>query len=77
MTKKELIKNTTESGLLTQLCRHGIVSSKVIMYRDMYYDVQTYIEKNKCSQSVAIEAVAERYKVNYTTVFRAIKFITT
>lgn len=76
MSKKELIKSATESGMLTEMYRAGIVSQKVIMYRDMYYDVQTYREQNKCNQSVAIQAVADKYRVNYTTVFRAIKFIT-
>jgi len=74
-TRGELIIEATQSGLFTEFYRAGIVSQKVIMYRDMYFDVQAVMQTSKCSQSVAVQEVADKYKVDSVTVYRACKFM--
>ncbi len=75
MTKAELIHELTASGKLTQLFNSGLVSFRVLMYRDIYYDYQTELKRNKIGSYQAAFNVAEKYRVHVTTVYRAIKFI--
>jgi hypothetical protein len=75
MTEKEkLISELSASGKLTEIYKAGFVSYKVLMYRDIFYDLKTQIEIYKQEKSVAVQDVADKYNVHIATVYRAIKF---
>ena len=77
MTEKEkLISKLSASGELTAIYKAGFMSYKVLMYRDIFYDLKTQIEIYKQEKSVAVQYVAEKYNVHIATVYRAIKFFT-
>lgn len=71
--RKELIIRLTESGELTRLFQAGMITYKVLMYRDMYLDVQTQISLGNSNRQ-AVFNVADMYGVDKSTVYRALKF---
>jgi hypothetical protein len=75
MTERErLIHKLTISGELTQLYRNGIVTSTVLMYRDIYNDLKTEVTIKKVDKFQAIHNIADRYGVSVRTVYRAETF---
>ena len=73
MSRNELIIKMTESGELTRMYQAGMIGYKVLMYRDMYLDVQTQISLGN-SKRQAVFNVADMYGVGIVTVYRALKF---
>jgi hypothetical protein len=74
MSKLNLINDLTISGTITELHRCGVVSYKVLMYRDIYYDVDVLL-KMGTEKTVAKQQVADRFGVCLKTVYNAIKFM--
>ena len=77
MTREQKIYELTRSGELTDLYKLGLVDYKLLMYRDIYYDYQKEITVNRKKKLEAARIVAERFRVNLSTVYRAKKFLTT
>lgn len=73
MSRNELILKMTESGELTRMYQAGMVGYKVLMYRDMYLDVQTQVSLGH-SHRQAVFTVADMYGVDKSTVYRALNF---
>lgn len=75
MTNKEsLIYKLTRSGDLTQLFKEGVIDYKVLMYRDIFYDLNNEIKINKTKKFQAVHNVADKYGVSIRTVYRAENF---
>jgi hypothetical protein len=74
MTRRELINDLTSTGILTELLRAGLVDTKIVMYRDMLYDLDIEMKVHKLPKVAAVQAVADKWKVSHMTVYRAIKF---
>lgn len=77
MTREQKIYELTRSGELTDLYKLGLVDYKLLMYRDIYYDYQKEITVNRKKKLEAARIVAERFRVDLSTVYRAKKFLTT
>lgn len=77
MTRESKIYELTRSGELTELYKLGLVDYKLLMYRDIYYDYQKEITVNRKKKLEAARIVAERFRVDLSTVYRAKKFLTT
>jgi hypothetical protein len=74
MTRRALINELSSNGMLTSLLRAGLVDAKIVMYRDMLYDLDIEMKVNKLPKVAAVQAVADKWKVSHMTVYRAIKF---
>ena len=74
MSRKEIIIQATSDGTLTNLCRAGVLSYKVLMYRDIYFDVDA-LEKMGVKKTVAKQQVADQYNVSIKTIYQAIKWL--
>jgi hypothetical protein len=72
--RKEIIIKATSDGTLTNLCQAGVISYKVLMYRDIYFDVDA-LEKMGVKKTVAKQQVADQYKISIKTVYQAIKWL--
>lgn len=77
MTREQKIYELTRSGELTEYYKLGLVDYKLLMYRDIYYDYQKEITVNRKKKLEAARIVAERFRVDLSTVYRARKFLTT
>ena len=77
MTRESKIYELTRSGELTELYKLGLIDYKLLMYRDIYYDYQKEITVNRKKKLEAARIVAERFRVDLSTVYRAKKFLTT
>jgi hypothetical protein len=72
--RKEIIIKATSDGTLINLCQAGVISYKVLMYRDIYFDVDA-LEKMGVKKTVAKQQVADQYKISIKTVYQAIKWL--
>ncbi len=77
MTREQKIYELTRSGELTDLYKLGLVDYKLLMYRDIYYDYQKEITVNRKKKLEAARIVADRFRVDLSTVYRAKKFLST
>lgn len=75
MTKKQQqITRLSASGELTELYINGVISHKVLMYRDIYYDLDIQIKQGR-GKMESLQATADRFGVSINTVYRAFKFM--
>jgi hypothetical protein len=73
MTRSEQLTKLTETGELTEMFKNGLIGYKVLMYRDIY--LQLDIEfKSGVARYQAIQNVADLFDVGQSTVYRAINF---
>lgn len=71
--KQALIYDMTIKGTITDLFRAGILPMKVIMYRDIFYDVDL-LQKQGVQKTVAKQQVADKYNISIQMVYKAIKW---
>jgi hypothetical protein len=75
MSRLKLITDLSKSGELTNLYRSGLIGYKVLMYRDIYFDLGCeQLKGNGKMQSV--QNIADKYGVSTDTVWRAVRYIT-
>jgi hypothetical protein len=75
MSRLKLITDLSKSGELTNLYRSGLIGYKVLMYRDIYFDLgceqMKGLGKMQCAQNIA-----DKYGISIDTVWRAVRYIT-
>lgn len=71
-----LLNDLETKGDLKRLLTCGLISPKVIFYREAYLRFRIHVDLHKQSVSVAISEVAEELRVNERTVRRAISCMT-
>ena len=72
---KNILDTLEVNGHLKILVRSGIISPKIIFYREISMRVGAYILTRKFSKTEAVEQVAIELNINSRTVLRAIAFI--
>jgi hypothetical protein len=74
MNRLNQVRKLTETGELNWLFSNGMVSGKILMYRDMFFDYDILIRQG-AKKMAALQATADRYKVSVQTIYRAIKWM--
>lgn len=69
----QLIEKAEDERLLSEMVRCGIISTKVISYRDMYREMVELMKDHSKSESAHI--VAAKFNVSQATVFNAFAFM--
>jgi hypothetical protein len=73
MSRKEHLRKLSATGELTELFTNGIIGYKVLMYRDIYFQMD--IERRSgASRMQAIQNTADTFGVGKSTIYRAINF---
>jgi hypothetical protein len=75
MTRLELITELSKTGELTNLYRSGIIGYKVLMYRDIYFDLGCE-QKKGYAKTQSVQNIADKYGVSTDTIWRAVRYIT-
>ena len=73
-TKEQLLKRLSESGDIIKLHKAGLISSTIINYRNMYYDLLTYQAKGMMIKDAVMD-VSIKYNCSTMTVYRAKEFM--
>jgi hypothetical protein len=74
MNRLDHVRKLTETGELNWLFSNGMVSGKVLMYRDMFFDYDIQIRQG-AKKMTALQTTADRYSVSVQTIYRAIKWM--
>jgi len=74
MNRLDQVRKLTETGELNWLFSNGMVSGKVLMYRDMFFDYDILIRRG-AKKMTALQTTADRYSVSVQTIYRAIKWM--
>ena len=74
MNRLDHVRKLTETGELNWLFSNGMVSGKVLMYRDMFFDYDIQIRQGAKKMN-ALQTTADRYSVSVQTIYRAIKWM--
>lgn len=69
-----ILEKLSNNGDLVKLHKAGIISYKILMYRDIYLDFQIIMTTTKFGRTTAYHELAEKYKVSYVTICRAVKW---
>jgi hypothetical protein len=72
--RERILRQLTDSGEIHSYYKAGIISPSMIKYRDIYYDVMT-LETIGNTRMVAIQEVADRYKISIKSVYVAINWM--
>lgn len=72
---RELLNNLELSGQLKPLVKAGIISTKIIFYREAAMRVEAYMLTRKLSKMEAVEQVSAEFRVNSRTILRAVAFM--
>jgi len=73
-SKADLLKRLSESGDIIKLHKAGLISSTIINYRNMYYDLLTY-QSLGIKTKDAVMDVCIKYNCSSMTVYRAKEFM--
>lgn len=69
----DVLNELESTGKLKALLNAGLISTKVIFYREAYLRVKAYTSVYSLTIGVAISEVAEELRVDERTVRRAVK----
>lgn len=72
----EILNRLHASGDLTALLEKGLITYKVLLYRDIFNDCDIQTRVKKKSKAEAVDAVSGKYKVTKATVYRVIRILT-
>ena len=72
--REKILKKLTDSGEIHTYFKAGIISPNMLKYRDIHYDVMT-LETLGNARMVAIQQVADRYKISINSVYVALKWM--
>jgi transcription initiation factor TFIID subunit TAF12 len=72
----DLLKELRDQGVLTNLVRAGLIGSKAVVYFEMTEQFEEEVRrKPNVPKTIVTANVAERFKVEVTTVYRARKIM--
>ena len=74
MTRLDIITNLTKTGELTELYKSGLISYKILMYRDIYFDILVEEAKGN-NRTQAAQNIADQYGISIDTVWRSLRYI--
>lgn len=72
---REIIQKLSTNGDLVKLYNEGVISYKVLMYRDIYEDFQIKMETTPFGRTAIYHELADTWKVSLSTVIRAVKYM--
>jgi hypothetical protein len=61
-----------EQGLLKPLVKAGLISTKVLLHRDIYYSVDAQM-RSGVSKAGAVMNAEEKFKISRATVYNVLK----
>lgn len=72
----DVIQQLRDQGILIHLVRAGLIGSKAVLYFEMTEQFEQEVQRKKSTPKTIVTAiVAERFKVEVTTVYRARKIM--
>lgn len=72
---KDILDSLEANGQLRQLVRAGIISPKILFYRELSSMVEAYVTTRKYQRTQAIDQVAFDFRITPRTVMRAVAFM--
>jgi len=70
---KEIIIELEKTGVLKKLIREGFVSSKLLLYYEIFLEYDKTIKTTKLKKMDVVVHLTEQFKVSESTVFRVLK----
>lgn len=71
----EIIHKLSSNGDLIKLYNEGVISYKVLLYRDIYEDFQIKMATTPFGREAIYHELSDVWKVSVRTVKRAVKFM--
>lgn len=69
----QIINDLQQSGVLTELYKAGVISSKIFEQRDIYLWVQAQIKTRGISKNKAVIEAEVKFNKGRNTIYRAIE----
>lgn len=73
MTLIEIMNFLDSEGHLQKMYKGGLISARIIQFREMYLQVDLKMRVHDKSQRVAVEETADMMKVSTDTVYKALR----